>query len=75
MHLGLLRGAIRTEHIPERLSIIHLAERIDMVREGKRIDLGTYVSIAVAVWVWGKRDLRRRPAPPRFRGEVFHSLP
>lgn len=75
MHLGLLHGAVRTKHMPERLSIIHLAERVNMVGEGERIDLGTYVSIVVAVWVRGKRDLRRRPAPPRFRGEVFHSLP
>ncbi len=52
MHLGLLYGAVRTEHLPKCLSIIHLAQRIDMGGERERVDLGTYVvSIVVAMWV------------------------
>lgn len=77
MQLGLLPGAVLTENLPEYLSIIHLAQRVHMHGEGERVDLRMFVSIVVVFGAggWGKRDLPRRPAPPRFRGEMSHSLP
>lgn len=46
-----------------------------MTGEGERVDLDMYIRILVALAGWGKRDLPRRPGPPRFRGEELHSLP
>ena len=45
-----------------------------MIGEGERVDLDLYVRILVASDDWGKREVPRRPAPPRSPWEMFHSL-